>query len=51
MMLLVAIMIFLLFPVNNDLNSLRELPHNFELENQLQARNKLSSLTVRIQGG
>ncbi|MHA2054454.1 MAG: NosD domain-containing protein, partial [Candidatus Hodarchaeales archaeon] len=43
---LVAIIIFLMFPVNNDLNSLRELPHSFELENQLPVRNKLSSLTV-----
>jgi parallel beta-helix repeat protein len=35
-----------MFPVNYDLNSLRELPHSFELENQLPVRNKLSSLTV-----
>jgi hypothetical protein len=43
MMVLVAIIIFLMFPVNNNLNS---LPHSFELENQFQAINKLSSLTV-----
>ncbi|MHA2294114.1 MAG: hypothetical protein ACXACK_18290, partial [Candidatus Hodarchaeales archaeon] len=46
MMLLVAIIIFLMFPVNNDSNSFRELPHSFEPENQFQASNKLSSLTV-----
>jgi parallel beta-helix repeat protein len=45
-MVLVVIIIVLLFPVNNDLNSLQELPHSFEPENQFQARNKISSLSV-----
>ena len=46
MMVIVAIIIVLLFPVSNDLISSREFPHSFELENQFQLRNKLSSLTV-----
>ena len=45
-MILVTIIFFLIFPVNNDSISLRELPHSFELENQFQVRNKISSLTV-----
>ncbi|MHA2317628.1 MAG: right-handed parallel beta-helix repeat-containing protein, partial [Candidatus Hodarchaeales archaeon] len=45
MMVFVAIIIVLLFPVNNDLNSSQEFPHSIELENQFQVSNKLSSLT------